>query len=250
MGAMGGLPKRRKTESSSEPESSPGKPTRTYAMIKPDGMEHAKAILDRISDAGFKIIRRKVWKLPQEAAEELYASHKRPSMPGFHADLCAYVTSGKVMSLELEAPNAGVEWRRLMSPVDQRRSRIHTKHHGKPITKYICGAPQARYWYATCVDPQDPHTQQASALLCPKCRYALEKSRGEAPLCGKCQPEADKKWSLRALFGDCSDNFYHTTRKGKGFVRNALHGSDPEDAASEIALIFDRKWKKERRRRV
>merc|ERR1712096_589584 len=182
-------------------------------MIKPDGMKHRKAILAWIDAAGFKILRQKVWDLPQEAAEELYEEHKaRRDLPGFHAAAVAYVRSGKVMSLELEAPDAVRRWRLLMSPVDQKRSKSHSRRHGTPITKYIC-------------DPR-------------------KATREDIAVHGSNPETAAKTWSLRALFGDQTDNFYHwhtiSRTKSFGFQRNAVHGSDPERAEKEIALIFDR----------
>jgi len=199
-------------------------------------------------------------------------------MPGFHADLCTYITSGLVMSLELEAPDAVAKWRSLMSPVDQWKTKRRRKRDPAAAAKYIC-------------DPREARTDDIDAAisrneLCEACRKALKAKPCDAacrftqkyikekraqrkrparasdycstcectgqvrdqdslkrlmsdkPLCGPCQQKANKSWSLRSLYGDRTENFYDTSRKKPYCRRNAVHGADSPDAAANEIALI------------
>ncbi len=101
---------------------------RTLALIKPNGMAHKSEILERIKDAGFKVVAAKeVW-LTRAAAEELYREHRNK---GFFRDLIDRSTSGQVAALVLEryAPD-GIgpvfAWRRLMGDKDPAKAESGT----------------------------------------------------------------------------------------------------------------------------
>jgi nucleoside-diphosphate kinase len=90
---------------------------RTLAIIKPDAVERRLAgrIIQRIEEAGFEIraIRRLL--LSRRDAEGFYAVHRdRP----FFASLTAFMSSGPVIVLVLEAPGAIKGWRALMGATD------------------------------------------------------------------------------------------------------------------------------------
>jgi nucleoside-diphosphate kinase len=82
----------------------------TFTMIKPDAVEngHIGAILDKINQAGFKIIAMKMTQLSKRDAEEFYAIHKdRP----FFGELVAFMTRGPIVAAVLEKENAVEDFR-------------------------------------------------------------------------------------------------------------------------------------------
>ena len=83
---------------------------RTLALIKPDAVSRGLAgeILSRIHKAGFSILACKTLRLTKSEAEGFYAVHRgRP----FFNDLTAFMSSGKIFALVLEAENAIAKWR-------------------------------------------------------------------------------------------------------------------------------------------
>ncbi len=90
---------------------------RTLAIIKPDAVGRGLAgeIISRIHKAGFEIVAIESRRLTKAEAEGFYAVHReRP----FFADLTAFMSSGKVVILALEAENAIARWRELMGATD------------------------------------------------------------------------------------------------------------------------------------
>lgn len=64
-------------------------PERTLALIKPDAYGHREAILRRIRDAGFKVIREQELTLSAEKAGEFYREHaSRP----FYGELISWMS--------------------------------------------------------------------------------------------------------------------------------------------------------------
>ena len=89
----------------------------TFAIIKPDAVRagHIGKIIQRIEEAGFKIRAMRLRHLSQKDAEGFYAVHKeRP----FFASLTKFMSSGPVVVLALEAPDAIKKWRALMGATD------------------------------------------------------------------------------------------------------------------------------------
>ena len=91
---------------------------RTFAIIKPDAVAQPGAtgeILRRMEAKGLNIIGLKRIHLTEQQARGFYAVHKeRP----FYGELVAFMTSGPVVTLVLEADGAIKKWRDLMGPTN------------------------------------------------------------------------------------------------------------------------------------
>ena len=90
---------------------------RTFAIIKPDatGKQFTGRILQRIEEAGFQIRAMKTLRLTQQEAEGFYAVHReRPFFKG----LTEFMSSGPIVAMVLEAPDAIRKWRTLMGATD------------------------------------------------------------------------------------------------------------------------------------
>ena len=90
---------------------------RTFAIIKPDATarRYTGRILQRIEEAGFQIRAMKMMRLSQAQAEGFYAVHReRPFFKG----LTEFMSSGPIVALVLEAPDAIRKWRTLMGATD------------------------------------------------------------------------------------------------------------------------------------
>ena len=89
----------------------------TFAIIKPDAVKagHIGVIIQRIEKAGFDIRAMQLRHLSQKDAEGFYAVHReRP----FFASLTKFMSSGPVVVLALQAPDAIAKWRTLMGATD------------------------------------------------------------------------------------------------------------------------------------
>ncbi|NOZ70535.1 MAG: nucleoside-diphosphate kinase [Chloroflexi bacterium] len=78
---------------------------RTFVMLKPDAVQRGLIgeIVSRFEKRGLKIIAMKLLQVSQSLAEEHYAVHQgRP----FYEGLIQYITSGPVVAMVLEGPNA------------------------------------------------------------------------------------------------------------------------------------------------
>lgn len=86
---------------------------RTFTMIKPDGVEngHTGAILNKINDAGFRIVALKKTQMTKNDAETFYAVHnERP----FFGELVEFMTRGPIVAAILEKENAVEDFRTLI----------------------------------------------------------------------------------------------------------------------------------------
>ena len=86
-------------------------------MIKPDAVEknYIGAILNKISEAGFRITALRMTRLSTETAGEFYEIHKeRP----FYGELVAYMSSGPIVAAILEKENAVEDFRKLIGATD------------------------------------------------------------------------------------------------------------------------------------
>tara|TARA_Y100001968_G_scaffold314824_1_gene340671 strand:+ start:1438 stop:1833 length:396 start_codon:yes stop_codon:yes gene_type:complete len=82
-------------------------------MIKPEAVEadNIGAILNRIEDAGFRIVAMKKVQLTKERAGQFYAIHKeRP----FYHELIDYMSGGPIVAAILEKDNAVEDFRTLI----------------------------------------------------------------------------------------------------------------------------------------
>jgi nucleoside-diphosphate kinase len=89
----------------------------TLALIKPDATAAQKigAIIQRIEESGFRVRAMKLVRLSRPEAEGFYAVHReRP----FFDSLTEFMSSGPVVALALEAPDAIRKWRGVMGATD------------------------------------------------------------------------------------------------------------------------------------
>src|SRR3989475_3199137 len=109
---------------------------RTLAIVKPDAVQRhlAGRIIQRIEGGGFQIraMRRRHWS--RREAEGFYAVHcERP----FFGSLTDFMSSGPVIVMVLEAPDAIKKWRALMGATDPVTADAGTlrKEFGQSIEK-------------------------------------------------------------------------------------------------------------------
>ena len=89
----------------------------TFGIIKPDAVRGGKtgAIIQRITDGGFRIRAMKLIRMTLEEAEGFYAVHReRPFFP----ELTKFMSSGPCVVLALEREGAVKAWRDLMGATD------------------------------------------------------------------------------------------------------------------------------------
>jgi nucleoside-diphosphate kinase len=89
----------------------------TFAIVKPDAVRagHSGNIIQKISDAGFKLRAMKMLHLTLRQAEGFYAVHReRP----FFGGLTEFMSSGPCVVLVLEKEGAVKAWRDLMGATD------------------------------------------------------------------------------------------------------------------------------------
>ena len=90
---------------------------RTLAIIKPDAVAKGVVgqIVNRIEQAGLKVLAAKMILMSREDAAGFYIVHKeRP----FYASLCHFMTQGPSIPMVLEGENAIARWRDLMGATD------------------------------------------------------------------------------------------------------------------------------------
>jgi nucleoside-diphosphate kinase len=98
---------------------------RTLAIIKPDAVaaRNAGRMVQRVEESGFTIRAMRLLKLTQAEAEGFYAVHReRP----FFGSLTKFMSSGPVVVLALEAPDAIKKWRTLMGATDPAKAEAGT----------------------------------------------------------------------------------------------------------------------------
>lgn len=94
-------------------------------MIKPDAVAngHIGAILNKITEGGFKIVALKYTALTAEKAGEFYAVHKeRP----FYKNLVEFMSSGPIVAAILEKDNAVEDFRKLIGATDPTKAEAGT----------------------------------------------------------------------------------------------------------------------------
>ena len=80
-------------------------PERTLILIKPDGVQRSLVgrIIDRYEQRGLRIVAMKMLRPDRALAEKHYDVHReRPFFPG----LIEFITSGPLVAMALEGPNA------------------------------------------------------------------------------------------------------------------------------------------------
>lgn len=91
--------------------------TRTLAIIKPDAVAAGNSgrILALLEERGFRVLGARMLRLSRDQAGEFYAIHReRP----FYGELVEFMTSGAVIPLALEAPNAVAKLRETIGATD------------------------------------------------------------------------------------------------------------------------------------
>ena len=101
----------------------------TFTMIKPEAVESGNtgAILNRMEEAGFRIISLKKVHLTAEKAGLFYAVHKERS---FYAELVEYMSGGPIIAAILEKDNAVADFRALIgatNPADAAEGTIRAE---------------------------------------------------------------------------------------------------------------------------
>ena len=108
----------------------------TLSIIKPDAVERnlEKEIKTIFEDSGLKIINSKKIHLSKEEAADFYKVHQTKP---FYDRLCSYLSSGPIVAMILEGPNAIKKNRELMSATDPLKAAPKTirKLYGISIDK-------------------------------------------------------------------------------------------------------------------
>lgn len=94
---------------------------KTLTMLKPDAVEkgHIGAILDQITNSGFRIVAMKMTQLSKPEAEAFYDIHKeRP----FFGELVEYMTRGPIVAAVLEKDNAVEDFRALIGATNPKEA--------------------------------------------------------------------------------------------------------------------------------
>jgi len=78
---------------------------RTLVLIKPDGVQRALIgrIVERYEQRGLRIVGMKLLRVPRELAEQHYDVHRDKP---FFAGLIEFITSGPLVAMAVEGPNA------------------------------------------------------------------------------------------------------------------------------------------------
>ena len=94
---------------------------RTLVLVKPDGVQRglAGAIIGRIERSGLKISALKLVQMDRALAERHYAEHVGKP---FYDGLVEFITSGPVVAMCVDGPNAIASVRRLMGATDPQES--------------------------------------------------------------------------------------------------------------------------------
>ena len=89
----------------------------TFAMLKPDAVAagNAGAILAHVEKSGFAIKAMRMHRLTRVEAEAFYAVHRER---GFYGELVEFMSSGPVVAMALEAPDAVLAWRTAIGATD------------------------------------------------------------------------------------------------------------------------------------
>ena len=98
---------------------------RTFSIIKPDAVAagNAGAVLTRIEAAGFRVVALRMRSLVRAEAEGFYHVHAaRP----FFGSLCAFMSSGRCVTMVLERENAIAHLREIMGATDPAKAAAGT----------------------------------------------------------------------------------------------------------------------------
>ena len=94
---------------------------RTFAMVKPDGVQRGLVgeVISRFEKKGIKIAALKLMQITPEIAEQHYAEHKEKP---FFVDLVNFIISGPVVAMVLEGENVIAMVRTMMGATNPKDS--------------------------------------------------------------------------------------------------------------------------------
>ena len=108
----------------------------TLSIIKPDAVERnvENEIKQMFKEKGFQVIKEKKIQIEKSEAESFYKVHETKP---FYNDLCAYLSSGPIITLVLEGENAVALNRKLMGATNPKDAEENTirKLYGISIDK-------------------------------------------------------------------------------------------------------------------
>ena len=90
---------------------------RTFLMVKPDGVQRGLIgqVISRIEDRGFRMVAIKMLRIDEELARKHYAEHvDKP----FFNEMLSFITSGPVVAMVWEGPDAIKSIREIMGATD------------------------------------------------------------------------------------------------------------------------------------
>ena len=92
----------------------------TLSIIKPDAVERnlQEEIKIIFKKNGFNLLKEKKIHISKSEAEQFYKVHETKP---FYNDLCAYLSSGPIVVIILEKPNAVAENRKIMGATDPKK---------------------------------------------------------------------------------------------------------------------------------
>lgn len=93
----------------------------TFAMVKPDGINHLGAIFGRLHREGFTLRELKMSKLNKPNAKNLFEDIMDKE---FYPLFSEYVTSGPIIGMRLQRLDAVNHWRNVMGPTDSEEARL------------------------------------------------------------------------------------------------------------------------------
>ncbi len=98
---------------------------RTLAIVKPNAVSknHIGAIVSAFEESGLRVVGLRQLRLRQEQAEAFYEVHRGKP---FYPELVAFMTSGPVVAIALEGPNAVESGRATMGATDPAKAKPGT----------------------------------------------------------------------------------------------------------------------------
>jgi nucleoside-diphosphate kinase len=107
---------------------------RTLVLVKPDGVKRSLIgdVINRFERRGFRIVGLKLLRMDAALADRHYAEHRDKA---FFADLVDFITSGPLVAMVVEGPDAVAEIRRMMGATDPAKADPGTIRgdHGETI---------------------------------------------------------------------------------------------------------------------
>jgi nucleoside-diphosphate kinase len=89
----------------------------TFVMVKPDGVDRGLVgeVIGRIEAKGYRLTQMKLFTIGRDLAERHYAEHEKKP---FFGELVSFITSGPVVAMVVEGPEAVRGVRQIMGATD------------------------------------------------------------------------------------------------------------------------------------